>query len=203
MSSSEITISAGAQHLIINEVDYDMVGGDNAEFIEIYNPSNQAVSLAGKAIVLLNGSSNPATEYPVPAGTHRITLDNAGNPAGMLPAGGYLVIGAAAVTPMGAGIKYTPPVADWPASDAFQNGSPDGLALIAIILAGMGQVWNLAEGLAEPWGLGLGILGNGYIASGLIAASMRFYRERIEFLKAQAQSGPAQTEPAQPSGVSG
>ena len=77
------------------------------------------------------------------------------------------------------------------------------MLLIAIILAGMGQVWNLAEGLAEPWGLGLGILGNGYIASGLIAASMRFYRERIEFLKAQAQSGPAQTEPAQPSGVSG
>ena len=115
---------------MINEVDYDMVGSDNAEYIEIYNPGTQPVSLVGKAIILFNGNTLPATEYQTPAGMHRITLDTAGNPAGMLPAGGYLVIGAAAVTPMGAGLKYTPPVADWPATDAFQNGPTDGVALV-------------------------------------------------------------------------
>ncbi len=51
--------------------------------------------------------------------------------------------------------------------------------LITIILLGMGQVW---VGLASyaPAGLGtaLGILGNAYIASGLVAASMLFYYER-------------------------
>ncbi len=132
MASSTINITAVAQHLVINEVDYDQIGSDNAEFIEIYNPGTSAVSLVGKAVVLLNGSTTPMSEYPVPAGSHRILLDTAGNPAGMLPAGGYLVIGAAAVTPMGAGIKYTPATADWPAADAFQNGAPDGLALIDI-----------------------------------------------------------------------
>ena len=57
------------------------------------------------------------------------------------------------------------------------------VGLITLVLLGMGQVWSLAaERMAEPWGLGLGVLGNAYIASGLIAASMRFYRERIEYL---------------------
>lgn len=126
-SSATITISAAVQHLVINEVDYDQsVNPDAAEFIEIYNPSAAAVSLVGKAVVLLNGSSTPNPEY------RRVLLATAGNPAGMLPAGGYLVIGAAAVTAMGTGIKFTPAVADWPATDAFQNGAPDGVALIDV-----------------------------------------------------------------------
>ena len=34
------------------------------------------------------------------------------------------------------------------------------------------------------WGLALGIVGNAYIASGLAAATMLFYRERMESLLA-------------------
>jgi cytosine/adenosine deaminase-related metal-dependent hydrolase len=132
-STATIDISAVQAHLVINEVDYDQPSTDGAEFIEIYNPGTSAVSLVGKAIVLLNASSSPAVEY------RRIALDTASG--GSLPAGGYLVIGAAAVTPMGAGIKYTPPVGSgatqWPATDAFQNGGgttadEDGLALIDV-----------------------------------------------------------------------
>jgi hypothetical protein len=63
------------------------------------------------------------------------------------------------------------------------------VALITVVLLGMGRVWELAsESIAGPWGLGVGILGNAYIASGLIAASMRFYRERIEYLKAEMRT---------------
>lgn len=51
------------------------------------------------------------------------------------------------------------------------------MLLITVVLLGMGRVWELAA--RSPWGLGLGILGNAYIASGLIAASMGFYWERI------------------------
>ena len=55
------------------------------------------------------------------------------------------------------------------------------VVLITIILLGVGQVWAaLAE--RAPWGPALGILGNAYIASGLVAASMLFYRERVEAL---------------------
>ncbi len=53
--------------------------------------------------------------------------------------------------------------------------------LITIILLGMGQVW-IALASRAPWGHALGILGNAYIASGLVAASMLFYRERAAAL---------------------
>lgn len=56
--------------------------------------------------------------------------------------------------------------------------------LITIILIGMGQVW-IALASQASWGLALGIVGNAYIASGLVAASMLFYRERMEILLAQ------------------
>lgn len=51
------------------------------------------------------------------------------------------------------------------------------VVLIEVILLGMGQVW-LAIATRAPWGPALGIVGNAYIASGLVAASMLFYRER-------------------------
>jgi hypothetical protein len=50
-----------------------------------------------------------------------------------------------------------------------------------LILAGMGRVWDVvASNVQSPYGIGLSILGNAYIASGLIAASMIFYRERTD-----------------------
>jgi hypothetical protein len=58
------------------------------------------------------------------------------------------------------------------------------LALIMLtwlILAGMGRVWDLlASAVPAPYGVLLGILGNAYVASGLIAAGMVFYLQRSE-----------------------
>jgi hypothetical protein len=43
----------------------------------------------------------------------------------------------------------------------------------------MARVWDvLASSLQPPYGVALGILGNAYIASGLIAAGMIFYTQR-------------------------
>ncbi|MEZ4402259.1 MAG: lamin tail domain-containing protein [Kofleriaceae bacterium] len=121
-ASSVISIVSSTSHLVINEIDYDMPGaGDSVEFVEIYNPGGAAVPLAGYTLVLVNGNGTPAVYR---------TLSLA--PAGTLPAGGYLLIGAAAVT--GGGIKFTPPVGtgndQWPATDAIQNGAPDGILLV-------------------------------------------------------------------------
>jgi hypothetical protein len=128
--TSTITIAAAPTGgLIINEIDYDMPGaGDAVEFVELLNTSTAAIDLTGKALIFVNGSGTPA-EY------RRIDL----GPAGSIPAGGYLVIGAAAVTSP-PGTKYTPPVgsgaAQWPATDAIQNGSAgvsapgDGLLVV-------------------------------------------------------------------------
>jgi hypothetical protein len=55
------------------------------------------------------------------------------------------------------------------------------IALTWVILAGMAQVWAvLASNLQSPYGIALSILGNAYIASGLIAAGMIFYTERAD-----------------------
>jgi len=56
--------------------------------------------------------------------------------------------------------------------------------LVTVIMIGTGQVWVMLASQAS-WGLALGIVGNAYIASGLAAATMLFYRERMESLLAQ------------------
>jgi hypothetical protein len=62
------------------------------------------------------------------------------------------------------------------------------MLLTWLILAGMAQVWTvLASNVQSPYGVALSILGNAYIASGLIAAGMIFYIERAE---AVPQPGP-------------
>lgn len=113
-SNATVTISTGANHLVINEVDYDQtVNPDSTEFIEIYNPSPVAVSLANKQIILVNGNGN--TVYAT------INLGS-----GMLAGNSYLVIAGANVT-VPAGVTKIDP--GW-TTDEIQNGAPDGIALI-------------------------------------------------------------------------
>lgn len=112
-STATVTISTGANHLVINEVDYDNIGVDNAEFVEIYNPSTSAVPLTGKQLILVNGNNN-LVYGTVDLGT------------GTLAAGGYLVVAGANVTVMAPATKLDP---GW-TTDAVQNGAPDGIALI-------------------------------------------------------------------------
>jgi hypothetical protein len=63
-----------------------------------------------------------------------------------------------------------------------------GLVLLTwLILAGMDRVWQLLAEMLPPIGVGLSMLGNAYVTSGLLAASMIFYQERTE---AGSVSGP-------------
>jgi hypothetical protein len=55
------------------------------------------------------------------------------------------------------------------------------MLLTWLILAGMGRFWDLlGSSVPAPYGVLLGILGNAYVASGLIAAGMVFYIQRSE-----------------------
>ena len=55
------------------------------------------------------------------------------------------------------------------------------ILLTWLILAGMGRVWDLLGSyVPAPFGVLLGILGNAYVASGLIAAGMVFYIQRSQ-----------------------
>jgi hypothetical protein len=109
-----IVLSGKPPTLVINEVDYDQVGTDLAEYVEILNPGGADASLAGLVLVLVNGSTS--AEYS------RVDLSSVGT----LAAGQYLVIAGTGVTVPTSAIKLDPL---W-TQDAIQNGSPDGIALV-------------------------------------------------------------------------
>ena len=102
-------------HLVINEIDYDQIGPDTNEFVEVYNGTGSPVDLTNLALVFIDGS-NSSTYLSVNLGP------------GTLPAGGYLVVASATVTVPAPSIKIT-------TAAAIQNGSPDGVALVDLTAA--------------------------------------------------------------------
>ena len=108
------TVTVPGPRLIINEVDYDNVDLDMAEFIEIYNSGTSTQDLADVQVVLVNGSSN--TTYSV------FALAS----AGALPAGAYMLVGPASLLATVPVLGVDPGVE----MNILQNGDPDGLALI-------------------------------------------------------------------------
>src|SRR5262249_29848321 len=91
-ATSAIQINVVPQGLVINEIDYDNVGTDGAEYVEIYNASSAPIALTGYSLVLVNGG-NGSVYKTMPLAS-----------AGTLGAGQYLVVGATmalAGVPMG------------------------------------------------------------------------------------------------------
>jgi cysteine-rich repeat protein len=85
-------VGTGTGGLVINEVDYDNVGVDTAEFVEVYNAGAAAVPLTGYELSYVSGTTD--AEY------HTVDL----GPAGTIMPGQYLVVGATSVVsivPMG------------------------------------------------------------------------------------------------------
>ncbi len=103
-----------SQTLVINEVDYDEVGTDSNEFVEILNTGGSPVSLTGLSLVFVNGA-NDSVYLTVP-------LDSQGT----LNAGQYLVVGSSTVLVPGG----VPKIDFALASNNIQNGPPDGIALV-------------------------------------------------------------------------
>ena len=101
--------------LVINEIDYDQVGTDSAEYVEILNVSADPVSLMGVELMMVNGSGG--TPYT------RVTL------SGTLAPGAYAVVTVAGVVLPTDTLRF-PFLA---AMDNAQNGAPDGVALVDTI----------------------------------------------------------------------
>lgn len=99
--------------LVINEVDYDMNGTDNAEWIEIKNNGTSAVDINGYKLELVNGGNSPATVYST------ITLATSST---LLQPGGYYVVGNNASIP-NINLVVTP------TTNLIQNGAPDAIGL--------------------------------------------------------------------------
>jgi hypothetical protein len=115
-STTNVTISTSVPHIVINEVDYDQVGSDFNEYIEIYNPTSQDADLTNLELMLVNGANSQVYST--------ITLASIGT----LPAGQYLVITGTTVSVAPGALELTP--TGWKAQDNIQNGNPDGMALV-------------------------------------------------------------------------
>jgi len=97
--------------IIINEFDYDQEGADTAEFIELFNTGDSAVSLDNYSIDLING--NNSTTYR--------SIDLSGFSIGT---NDYFVICGDASLVANCNYSFTT------SSSWFQNGAPDAIALL-------------------------------------------------------------------------
>ncbi len=98
--------------LVINEIDYDQPGADNAEFIEIANVGGAPADLGQYQLELVNGASGGAAVYET------IAL-----PATLLNPGDYYVVCGNALNVVGCDLVTSP------SSNLIQNGPPDAVAL--------------------------------------------------------------------------
>jgi uncharacterized repeat protein (TIGR01451 family) len=101
-----------AGQLVINEIDYDQVGTDGAEFVELKNTSGGVINLDNYTLQLVNGNAGGAAVYDT------IDLPNVN-----LAPGDYYVICANAATVPNCDLD------DGPNTDFIQNGSPDAVGL--------------------------------------------------------------------------
>ena len=110
-----LSLSLPAQ-IVINEVDYDQVGADNEEFIEIKNIGSTPFPMEYVAILMVNGSGGGAAIYRTVASASWAPLDP----------GAYFVICASGTTANCDEMTT-------PATNLVQNGAPDAIALVTII----------------------------------------------------------------------
>jgi hypothetical protein len=101
-----------AATIFINEIDYDNVGSDTNEFIEI--AGNAGANLNGYVLELVNGATNVVYQT--------IPLPNYTFPDFTNTGWGFFVLGAPTIAP--------PPDYVFPSGDFVQNGAPDGIRLL-------------------------------------------------------------------------
>lgn len=104
--------SSATQAIVINEIDYDQPGSDIAEFIELYNNSSANLMLDGYSIDLINGGD----------GSIYRSIDLSGF---SLAAGSYFVVCDDPSLVANCDYAFTG------SSGWFQNGAPDGVALLS------------------------------------------------------------------------
>lgn len=103
--------------LVVNEIDYDQVDADLAEFVELFNTCDVAVSTADTFMVLFNGNSDPGGLYfnGAPFAFAEATV----------PAKGFVVFGSTNVT-VPDGVQKV----DMPGDNLLQNGTRDAISII-------------------------------------------------------------------------
>ena len=127
--------------LVINEVDYDQVSADTAEFIELKNVSLNAIDLSTVQIYLYNGNNTTLAVY-----------DTIFLPTYSLQPGAYYVIcgNSGGV----ANCNQVEPIH----SNMIENGSPDAIAIGSSLFPGVyADVLSYEGDCPSPWIEGTGV----------------------------------------------
>jgi hypothetical protein len=135
-----VVVSGSEPKLIINELDYDMSGIDETEFLEVYNPGPGAATLSRWKLQHVNGSDAAV-----------LWTRNLSEGGATLAAGAYLVFGSPSII---AGLPLGVQSVDI-GTVAFQNGGPDGVRLMldgafASGLSYEGKMVGTGEGNGAP-----------------------------------------------------
>lgn len=101
--------------LVLNEIDYDNVGSDDTEFVELKNGAGHALDLKGLALVFTTGSA----EYL------RVEL------TGQVAANGYVVVASPSVT-LAAGASGVVRVPFKAASNNLRNTGPAAVGILDV-----------------------------------------------------------------------
>jgi plastocyanin len=127
--------------LIINEIDYDNIGSDTKEFVEIVNAGSAPVDLSLYRMELVNGNGG-SVYLKTQLAADKTTL----------PVGAYMVLGAQTV---GDGLDDS--ILFVKLSSSIQNGAPDGVRIVRISdgkvmdsVAYEGTMEGVGEGTAAP-----------------------------------------------------
>jgi uncharacterized protein len=136
--------SPASAALVVNEVDYDQVSTDTAEFAEIRNNGDAAVGLDPFALRLVNGNAGGAVVYN--------TIDL---PAVSLEPGDLFVVCANAATVPNCDLDADP------STDFIQNGSPDAVAIVEgdSVVDTLSYEGNTGAPYTETAGTGTGVTG--------------------------------------------
>ncbi len=114
-STTTTSIPPSPIGLVINEIDYDQVGTDTAEFVELKNTSSSTLDLTGTDLVFVNGASS-VVYRTVPLGG-----------VGLVAPGAYVVVGDAPVT---SALPAGTASITMPGFDNIQNGAPDAVTIV-------------------------------------------------------------------------
>ncbi len=133
---------ASAQ-LVINEIDYDQIGTDGAEYLELKNTSAGVVNIDPYTVELWNAAG---------AGAIYVTVNL---PAVNLAAGDYYVICGNAANVPNCDLDITPD------TDLIQNGSPDAIGLrnAGVLVDAVSYEGNSQAPYTETTGTSTGVTG--------------------------------------------
>lgn len=137
LASAHQMVSSG---VVVNEIDYDQPGIDDAEYIELKNIGQISLDLDPYELQLINGVNGGSTVYQV------INL-----PAYILQPGDYYVVCANKATVPNCNLDVTPEL------NLIQNGAPDAVAIVnpGVITDTVSYEGDTGGGFTEGSGVGL------------------------------------------------